>query len=674
MREIYSAADQVIIFLGEDSSYGAGKSLRRDPGPCVRFTGHDSDEDLIKQHVRKWASSRTTKHISAPDIFCLIAILSRQIHSPKFSQDIPVHHLGAVFEALRTMLTARWWDRIWVVQEAVVAEHMVVRYGNASMPWKMLASVAIHYHDGVLSKFLDSVSPDDTKVLRLLSRVRDLDHFRQTWRAHIQGLDLLELLRQFSNRNSSDSRDKIFALMGLCDQSQNLIPNYSWDEVTVYVKYLIQMIQQKRSLSPLNGDIGRKSRRDIPSWVPDWNATFDDSDRGRLALADLYDACGGVASTIWVVNDARRIGSCIYGGGWDYDKAISQIQEDMVRLIESLESESQPEAYLPEEVESLLRRCAHSFKRIDGDGSKLQAICNKLISFCHPEGQRHPTRFINHSLLTVDCESRNGCANGSLQVRGQFIGTVSNVFEPLYSCNDTKAVLNQTKYWFVNWLRFSLGRNFNPSNIFRDFNPLNYSPIFAETLLSSAKITENGLQRLEIQDKTRLGSWLWRVLWREDPARQSYYIQRLCLKEGYDLPLHIPSLDTENLDPRVAESYSAAMRLSITKRAFFIASNGRIGLGPISMKRSDKIYVLPGGKLPFILRELPGHNEGRGRLTDSAFSLVGECYFHGCMDGEMGLPNEGGIPDDYHFFQHRPWQASDVPAESEPYIHSISII
>ncbi|CAH0057494.1 unnamed protein product [Clonostachys solani] len=677
MRDIYEAADQVIIFLGDDSSHRAGKSPRRDPGPCVRFTGHDSDEDLIRQYMRKWASSLTTKQISAPDIFCIIAILSRQISCLKFTQEIPGRHLGAIFEALRTMLTARWWDRIWVVQEAVVAERMVVRYGNASMPWKMLATVASLYHQGLLSATIaslyhqgllsdcpDSVSSDDTKVLRLLSRVRDLDHFRQTWRAQSQKLDLLALLRQFCNRNSSDSRDKIFALLGLCDQSQTLNPNYSWDEVTVYVKYLIQIIQQKRSLSPLNGDIGRKNRRDMPSWVPDWNATFDESDRGRLALAELYDACGGVTSTVLVVGDSQnsRLPDIVGGKvweGWDLDKAISQVEEGMVQLVESLESETQPKAYLPAYAKSSLEAYERCFQRMAGHNGKLEALFNKLISFCHPEGQRQHTRFINHSLLIVEDRNLNGCGDGSLAARGRFLGTVSRVLEPLYSCSDTEDVLIGTKQWFERWLKYM-------SLSVDNYDPLHLTTVFAETLLSSAKLTENGLERLEKQDNAHLVSWLWRILWRVDSDQQIHHLFKV-------LSLNIENIN--NLpDHLVAESYSAAMRLSITKRAFFIAHDGRIGLGPISMRALDEIYVLPGGKMPFILRRIPRQNNGPGQFTDSAFSLVGECYLHGCMDGQMGLPNEGGIPDYRHYFQHRPIQGYEVLAKSEPDIRWISVV
>ncbi|VUC24040.1 unnamed protein product [Clonostachys rosea] len=655
MRDIYEAADQVIIFLGHEPGYSTGRSPRRDPGACVRFIEQDSNEDLIRQFMRKWASSLSTKQISAPDIFCLIAILSKQTSCLELLQEIPARQLGAIFEALRIMLTSRWWDRIWVVQEAVVADHMVVRYGNASMPWNMLATVASLYRQGVISNCPTSVSSDDTKVLRLLSRVRDLDHFRQTWRAQSQNLDLLALLRQFCNRNSSDSRDKIFALLGLCDQSQTLNPDYSWDEVTVYVKYLIQIIQQKRSLSPLSGDIGRKNRQDMPSWVPDWSAIFDESDRGRLALADLYDACGGVVSTVWMVDKKgpplRDPHYRQRWKGWDSDKAISQLEEGLVRLIESLESESEPETFLPLSIRNMLGHYERIFHNMAGGGERLEPLCRKLIPFCCLQGQRQPTSFINHSLLAVPYDNLNGYVDGSFAARGRFIGTVADVFEPLYSCNDKEAVLKETRKWHARLYLDRRGKGYDPSNLYT---------AFAETLLSSAKITANGPERLGLQDKAHLGSWLWRVVWRAGSVSQT------------DDQILIPPIRIDDLpDPLVVESYSAAMRVSLTKRSFFTTKDDRIGLGPISMRESDRIYILPGGKMPFILRRVPCQDKWQGEHT---LSLVGECYLHGCMDGQMGLPNEGGIPDYLHLFKQRLPPAHEIPVQNEPDIEWITVL
>jgi hypothetical protein len=69
----------------------------------------------------------------------------------------------------------------------------------------------------------------------------------------------------------------------------------------------------------------------------------------------------------------------------------------------------------------------------------------------------------------------------------------------------------------------------------------------------------------------------------------------------------------------------AALKRAVVRRTFIITQKGYMGLGPAYTQPGDKIYVLAGGQVPFILR--PTENIG-------VFSLVGECYVHGIMDGE----------------------------------------
>lgn len=58
-------------------------------------------------------------------------------------------------------------------------------------------------------------------------------------------------------------------------------------------------------------------------------------------------------------------------------------------------------------------------------------------------------------------------------------------------------------------------------------------------------------------------------------------------------------------------------------RRFFVTRNGYYGLGPHSMLPRDKVVVLFGADVPFILRQ-----------AGDRWKLVGECYLNGIMHGE----------------------------------------
>ena len=52
---------------------------------------------------------------------------------------------------------------------------------------------------------------------------------------------------------------------------------------------------------------------------------------------------------------------------------------------------------------------------------------------------------------------------------------------------------------------------------------------------------------------------------------------------------------------------------------------GHLSLDPNFCEEGDMMFVIPGHGTPLLLRSLPGVNR---------FRLVGECHFHGIMDGE----------------------------------------
>lgn len=59
-------------------------------------------------------------------------------------------------------------------------------------------------------------------------------------------------------------------------------------------------------------------------------------------------------------------------------------------------------------------------------------------------------------------------------------------------------------------------------------------------------------------------------------------------------------------------------------RRFFTSIGGYMGIGPPGMRPGDSICVFLGGNVPWVVRQV-GHD----------YSLVGECYVHGMMDGEI---------------------------------------
>ena len=67
---------------------------------------------------------------------------------------------------------------------------------------------------------------------------------------------------------------------------------------------------------------------------------------------------------------------------------------------------------------------------------------------------------------------------------------------------------------------------------------------------------------------------------------------------------------------------------------FFITNTGVPALGPLDTQPGDVLAIIPGGKVPYVLRKrLDSELEG-------SYTFVGECYVHGVMDGQLLQDND----------------------------------
>lgn len=80
-----------------------------------------------------------------------------------------------------------------------------------------------------------------------------------------------------------------------------------------------------------------------------------------------------------------------------------------------------------------------------------------------------------------------------------------------------------------------------------------------------------------------------------------------------------------------ADRYTEAMYYCLCLRRFFVTKKGYIGIGPACMQEGDRVCLLSGAIVPFILR--PDGDQHK---------LIGEAYVHGIMRGEACERHENG--------------------------------
>lgn len=87
-------------------------------------------------------------------------------------------------------------------------------------------------------------------------------------------------------------------------------------------------------------------------------------------------------------------------------------------------------------------------------------------------------------------------------------------------------------------------------------------------------------------------------------------------------------------DVRAKPFWDAASRF--LRKRVFLTKKGLLGLCPPSTQPGDSVWVLPNAKIPIMLRPL---------ADTTHYTLVGEVYLHGCMNGEVGSVISSKIRD-----------------------------
>ncbi|PLN77165.1 hypothetical protein BDW42DRAFT_188215 [Aspergillus taichungensis] len=113
-----------------------------------------------------------------------------------------------------------------------------------------------------------------------------------------------------------------------------------------------------------------------------------------------------------------------------------------------------------------------------------------------------------------------------------------------------------------------------------------------------------------------------------------------------------PSSGGAPVDPNAVE----ALWQACNNRRFFVTGNGFFGLGPRDLRMGDEVHILGGTPVPFILRPYVASTAGSDAPDEDGrtptvldvigeddmrlYRMVGECYIHGYMQGEVATRND----------------------------------
>jgi len=240
MGDIHKLTYRVVIWLGPSTS---------DSGPALEKAAYLGQQLVF---------CRGYYRLRSPD------------HSERdwFRGRFPLPYDDRAWRAWQDIIERPWFKRLWIVQEALLANHRaILQCGKDQISWSLFRPAV----NCLISKrgLPDRLRP----VYGLLRNQANT------------GLDRL-LLRTL-HQECSEPRDRVYGLLGLMPASFSslIAPDYSLSVTQVYKNAFLIYLQQKNDLHLLGQCRLAQRRADSPSWVPNWSLPLKSEHLGFRFLA-----------------------------------------------------------------------------------------------------------------------------------------------------------------------------------------------------------------------------------------------------------------------------------------------------------------------------------------------------------------------------------------------------
>jgi hypothetical protein len=173
------------------------------------------------------------------------------------------------WQALDVLLARPWWERTWIVQEVWSTSNAVLQCGATTIKWKTFQK-AMDYSEA-WDDMWDNVKGTKREAQWETLRRRYTLAIHLT-KARVNGSTLSSLLVNTWDRACTDPRDKVFAMLPLVGEAEDvsMAPDYGKSMKQVYREVARDIIIKQGQMDILLAASGVNSNNGLPSWVPDW--------------------------------------------------------------------------------------------------------------------------------------------------------------------------------------------------------------------------------------------------------------------------------------------------------------------------------------------------------------------------------------------------------------------
>jgi hypothetical protein len=324
MADIYQQAYKVVAWLGlADRSSDSVMDYLNSLGAKAEACGMDNGPELHREvwqklalkppAIRDLSQARLTIRTFAGKI---LIISQHTLHSLFYSisgwhdQDNLLPIAG-----IKRLFTRPWWGRIWVLQEITLPENAEFVCGTKRITRRRCSAALNAYcalWSTLITKEIQSLTPYQREIVISIFQHRP-NIMLSSWNIYrYSRFPLAALLRATCvgsinlrhhgphHLESTDPRDKIFALLGLAADREKLkdlgvFPDYTKSCKETYTTVMAALLQQGH-ISLLSLCQIPKLQSDLPSWVPDWSRSatdmLQDVENDHITLYPKFSASG----------------------------------------------------------------------------------------------------------------------------------------------------------------------------------------------------------------------------------------------------------------------------------------------------------------------------------------------------------------------------------------------
>jgi hypothetical protein len=493
------------------------------------------------------------------------------------------------FEAMEWVTSREYFRRAWVLQEIALAKCPLLYCGSDSLHWDTFMKAFALLMDAGIAHL---VAPLSTEFPLAIESTREsltsVEEGREEEKGKEKRESMLSLLVLHRWRLATDPKDKIYSLLGLAKDAGpaglNLRPDYSLSVADAYESLVRTLLDANGNLDVITvaGIPGERpgAPDGLPSWVPDWSST---ERRSPFALRGWFlgierPAFRAAGDSTWTKASAEATtgASTAIGGQLG-------VQAQTLDTIGELGSVMRPEFCV----------------------TKYSASYTKLLDSLYYE-----------DTVFGEWEKLSGA-----RLTGK---TYTTTGEPLFDAY---------------WQTLIAGYLEAPYDGDENHDKLSRRGAAFETkkhqFLAFDRYNRKVRTLARIKHKIAIG----KVAFLFKPARFCVALT-LFLAMIFFSPKPAPAIGDTGTDDGVRSGLpdQTEMRdiandiaLASANRRFVVSKERNlIGMVPSSAQLGDRICLLKGCSVPLLLRPSSGNGSDQKQWT-----LVGECYFHGVMHGEL---------------------------------------